>query len=122
MPHPAKMLWPKPAHTEAKHRMLRRYLRAWFPILLQGPFPGLTYFEGFAGPRPDAQPAAFGCQAMGRGAAEAGRSATDQRHPAPDPEIHRALRSCPWARKYGHISRAWPGRVAYTYSSGPGAQ
>jgi three-Cys-motif partner protein len=30
--------------------MLRGYLEAWFPIILQGGFRGLTYFEGFAGP------------------------------------------------------------------------
>ena len=26
-------LWEKPAHTEMKHRLLRRYLQAWLPIL-----------------------------------------------------------------------------------------
>jgi three-Cys-motif partner protein len=30
--------------------MLERYLAAWFPILLQGGFPGVTFFDGFAGP------------------------------------------------------------------------
>jgi three-Cys-motif partner protein len=30
--------------------MLDRYLAAWFPILLQGGFPGVTFFDGFAGP------------------------------------------------------------------------
>jgi three-Cys-motif partner protein len=50
MAHPTTTLWTRPDHTEAKHRILRRYLQAWFPILLRSQFPGATYFEGFAGP------------------------------------------------------------------------
>lgn len=44
------MLWDRPPHTAAKHAIYRRYLDAWFPILLRS-FPhGVTYLEGFAGP------------------------------------------------------------------------
>jgi three-Cys-motif partner protein len=46
---PTTVLWPLDPHTEAKHRIYTRYLKAWFPILLsQG--RGVTYAEGFAGP------------------------------------------------------------------------
>jgi three-Cys-motif partner protein len=44
------VVWERPPHTAAKHQMLDRYLAAWFPILLQGGFPGVTFFDGFAGP------------------------------------------------------------------------
>jgi three-Cys-motif partner protein len=42
--------WDRDPHTAAKHDLLRRYLAAWFPILLQGGHRSLTYAEGFAGP------------------------------------------------------------------------
>jgi three-Cys-motif partner protein len=44
------VVWDRAPHTAAKHQMLERYLAAWFPILLQGGFPGVTFFDGFAGP------------------------------------------------------------------------
>jgi three-Cys-motif partner protein len=44
------VMWDRAPHTAAKHQMLERYLAAWFPILLQGRFPGVTFFDGFAGP------------------------------------------------------------------------
>lgn len=42
-------MWDRDPHTAAKHDLLRRYLEAWTPILLQR-FPRVTYAEGFAGP------------------------------------------------------------------------
>ncbi|MFD1501482.1 three-Cys-motif partner protein TcmP [Streptosporangium lutulentum] len=52
MPTPQPLLWSCAPHTRAKHELLRRYLEAWFPILLQGPRARecVTYVEGFAGP------------------------------------------------------------------------
>ena len=50
MAQPQETVWDRDPHTGAKHEMLRRYLAAWFPILLQGGFSGVTYAEGFAGP------------------------------------------------------------------------
>lgn len=49
MPVPTNLLWPRDPHTEAKHRVLRGYLDAWWPILLSS-FPQTTYAEGYAGP------------------------------------------------------------------------
>lgn len=46
---PTDLLWPRDRHTEAKHRILRGYLDAWWPILLLS-FPQATYAEGYAGP------------------------------------------------------------------------
>jgi three-Cys-motif partner protein len=46
---PKTLVWDRDAHTAAKHDLLRRYLEAWTPILLQR-FPRVTYAEGFAGP------------------------------------------------------------------------
>lgn len=54
MPTPRGVLWDPDPHTAAKHRVYRRYLDAWFPILLHSPLTadgrGVTYAEGFAGP------------------------------------------------------------------------
>lgn len=52
MPTPKAPLWHCDPHTQAKHELLRRYLEAWFPILLQGARARecVTYAEGFAGP------------------------------------------------------------------------
>lgn len=47
---PQETVWDRDPHTAAKHDMLRLYLAAWFPILLQGGFRCVTYAEGFAGP------------------------------------------------------------------------
>lgn len=46
---PSELLWPRDPHTEAKHRVLRGYLDAWWPILLSR-YPRVTYAEGYAGP------------------------------------------------------------------------
>lgn len=52
MAAPQPLLWDCAPHTRAKHELLRRYLQAWFPILLQGSRGRecVTYVEGFAGP------------------------------------------------------------------------
>lgn len=42
--------WAIQPHTEAKHRILRAYLAAWFPILSLGGFERVIYIDGFAGP------------------------------------------------------------------------
>jgi len=44
------IVWPVEPHTRAKHEILRRYLQAWTPILMQGGFPEIVYVDGFAGP------------------------------------------------------------------------
>lgn len=45
------LLWPLEEHTEAKHRLYRRYLDAWWPIMLQQEWiTRVTYLEAFAGP------------------------------------------------------------------------
>ncbi len=41
--------WPLEPHTEAKHRILRRYLQAWLPRL-SSRYSALVYIDGFAGP------------------------------------------------------------------------
>ena len=42
-------LWPIEPHTQAKHEILRDYLKAWFPILSR--WSGrIVYLDGFAGP------------------------------------------------------------------------
>lgn len=44
-------LWPLEPATEAKHRLYKRYLDAWFPIFLQQDWVGrVTYVDAFAGP------------------------------------------------------------------------
>jgi three-Cys-motif partner protein len=52
MPVDGSVPWPMPEHTAAKHDIYRRYLKRWFPILLNGSkgYPSATYVEGFAGP------------------------------------------------------------------------
>lgn len=45
------VLWPLEPHTEAKHRLYKRYLDAWFPIFLQQAWVDrVTYVDAFAGP------------------------------------------------------------------------
>ena len=45
------IIWQADQHTLAKHRILKRYLEAWAPILLQrGLNHGVLYIDGFAGP------------------------------------------------------------------------
>ncbi|MEM7602853.1 MAG: three-Cys-motif partner protein TcmP [Verrucomicrobiota bacterium] len=52
----SKTVWAIERHTLAKHRILREYLKAWFPILshqsakLHGTSNVIRYIEGFAGP------------------------------------------------------------------------
>ncbi len=42
-------VWPLDPHTNAKHEILREYLKPWFPILSR--FDGrIVYLDGFAGP------------------------------------------------------------------------
>ncbi|QHZ55777.1 three-Cys-motif partner protein TcmP [Brevibacillus sp. FSL L8-0520] len=43
------MTWEMPAHTRAKHVILRNYLNAWFPIMAFTN-PRIVYIDGFAGP------------------------------------------------------------------------
>ena len=44
-------LWKIDEHTKAKHIILERYLKAWFPILSSLPISDrLVYIDGFAGP------------------------------------------------------------------------
>lgn len=50
MAAPKTTIWDLEPHTAAKHAILGRYLDAWFPILLKGGFPEITYIDGFAGP------------------------------------------------------------------------
>lgn len=42
-------IWPLEPHTGAKHEILRRYLRAWMPILGRS-HQRIVYIDGFAGP------------------------------------------------------------------------
>lgn len=50
------VLWPLEPATDAKHRLWKRYLDAWWPIMLQPPRygsqlrPRVTYLDAFAGP------------------------------------------------------------------------
>lgn len=48
---PVAVLWALESHTEAKHRLYKRYLDAWWPILLQQSWvTRVTYVDAFAGP------------------------------------------------------------------------
>jgi three-Cys-motif partner protein len=48
---PMGVLWPLEPHTEAKHRLYKRYLDAWWPIFLQQSWVSrVTYVDAFAGP------------------------------------------------------------------------
>lgn len=46
---PNTTVWPLDPHTLAKHRILRSYLDAWFPIVGKE-FSRILYYDGFAGP------------------------------------------------------------------------
>jgi three-Cys-motif partner protein len=49
MPSIKSTIWSIDPHTQAKHEILRNYLKAWFPIL--GTTAGrIIYLDGFAGP------------------------------------------------------------------------
>lgn len=43
------IIFDAPDHTLAKHKLYRRYLEAWLPILLRGGFPRVVIVDGFAG-------------------------------------------------------------------------
>jgi three-Cys-motif partner protein len=49
MTTPKSTLWLKDRHTQAKHEILRRYLEAWFPILVSHTGKA-RIIDGFAGP------------------------------------------------------------------------
>ena len=45
------VLWPLESHTEAKHRLYKRYVDAWFPIILQqSRVKRVTYVDALSGP------------------------------------------------------------------------
>src|SRR4051794_498002 len=47
----ADATWELEPHTQAKHKLLRRYLEAWFPILTNsGWHKRVVFLDGFAGP------------------------------------------------------------------------
>jgi three-Cys-motif partner protein len=46
---PEETIWVLPPHTAAKHRILRKYLDAWFPILARYN-TRIVYVDGFSGP------------------------------------------------------------------------
>ena len=46
---PTTTLWAAEEHTVAKHRILRRYLEAWIPIMASRS-GRLILIDGFAGP------------------------------------------------------------------------
>jgi three-Cys-motif partner protein len=46
---PKETIWKLEPHTGAKHRILRSYLDAWFPILAKDN-PRIVYVDGFSGP------------------------------------------------------------------------
>jgi three-Cys-motif partner protein len=51
----AEVLWELTPATDAKHRLYKRYLDAWWPIMLQRSVRGflrrrVTYLDAFAGP------------------------------------------------------------------------
>jgi three-Cys-motif partner protein len=46
---PEPTLWPIEPHTEAKHKILRKYLDAWFPIMAASN-GRIVYLDGFSGP------------------------------------------------------------------------
>jgi three-Cys-motif partner protein len=47
---PTTTLWPLERHTEAKHRILKRYLQAWLPIVANVRGDEMWLVDGFAGP------------------------------------------------------------------------
>jgi three-Cys-motif partner protein len=47
---PSTTLWPLERHTEAKHRVLKRYLQAWLPIVVDVRGDEMWLVDGFAGP------------------------------------------------------------------------
>lgn len=49
MSGPKATVWPIEAHTQAKHRILQRYLQAWLPIISSNR-GRVVFIDGFAGP------------------------------------------------------------------------
>jgi three-Cys-motif partner protein len=49
VPIPQETLWDIEPHTEAKHKILRKYLDAWFPIMASFN-RRIVYLDGFSGP------------------------------------------------------------------------
>jgi three-Cys-motif partner protein len=50
MAAPRQVIWKCKPHTVAKHKLLKRYLEAWYPILAKAQWcRSITYAEGFAG-------------------------------------------------------------------------
>jgi len=47
---PTDVLWDLEPHSVGKHRLLRRYLDAWLPILAQAGYRRILLVDGFAGP------------------------------------------------------------------------
>ncbi len=45
----SNVTWELPAHTEAKHRVVAEYLKAWFPIISTNE-KKVAFIDGFAGP------------------------------------------------------------------------
>lgn len=52
---PKTTLWDFDPHTMAKHKILKRYIEAWAPILTQGSNGRIVYVDGFAGPGEDSK-------------------------------------------------------------------
>lgn len=50
MTGPSTVPWDRDPHTAAKHAVYDRYLRKWWPIMVQSFDGNVTYAEGFAGP------------------------------------------------------------------------
>ncbi|MDE0068088.1 MAG: three-Cys-motif partner protein TcmP [Caldilineaceae bacterium] len=47
---PESTLWPLEDHTLGKHRVLRNYMKAWLPKMLQSGRRRVLFIDGFAGP------------------------------------------------------------------------
>ncbi|MGC8578347.1 MAG: three-Cys-motif partner protein TcmP [Thermoproteota archaeon] len=52
---PKTTLWDFDHHTLAKHKILKRYIEAWAPILTQRSNGRIVYVDGFAGPGEDSK-------------------------------------------------------------------
>ncbi|MDR3638554.1 MAG: three-Cys-motif partner protein TcmP [Isosphaeraceae bacterium] len=50
MAAPTEVLWDLEPHSVGKHRLLRKYLDAWLPILAQAGYRRILLVDGFAGP------------------------------------------------------------------------
>ena len=52
---PRATLWDFDPHTIAKHKILKKYIEAWAPILIQSSNGRIVYVDGFAGPGEDSK-------------------------------------------------------------------